>query len=121
MVYLIIKSKKIYNGIYNVGYGKPIGVKKIIFMINKKINRGTPLYGKLKMRKDEVKILYPRLSKVRDTFNWSPSENLNDGINKIINFTKDKYNYSWVCSSVVERFVDIEEVTSSILVIPTKA
>ena len=88
LVFLIIKSKKVYNGIYNVGYGKPIEVKKIIFMINKKINRGTPLYGKLRMRKDEVKILYPRLSKVRDTFNWSPSVNLNDGINKTINFYK---------------------------------
>ena len=28
--------------------------------------------------------------------------------------------YFWACSSVVERFVDIEEVISSILIMPTK-
>ena len=85
-----LRLKKINSGIFNVGYGKPIKVKKVILLILKKIKKGTPLFGKLKMRKEEKKSLYPNISKTRKTFNWRPKIKLNIGIDKTIKFYKDK-------------------------------
>ncbi len=90
LVIKILRLKKINSGIFNVGYGKPIKVKKVILLILKKIKKGTPLFGKLKMRKEEKKSLYPNISKTQKTFNWRPKIKLNIGINKTIKFYKDK-------------------------------
>ena len=61
-------------------------VKDIIKLINQKTNSGKPLYGKIKMRRDEINLLYPDIQKVKKDFNWSPKTNLNTGISKTINF-----------------------------------
>lgn len=82
----IIKKKKVEYGIYNVGFGQPIKVKTIIHLIKDYINKGQPLFGKIRMRKDEIKILYPKINKVKKIFNWSPKINLSKGIKKTINF-----------------------------------
>ena len=82
----ILKKKNILSNIYNVGYGKPKKVKDIIKLINQKTNSGKPLYGKIKMRRDEINLLYPDIQKVKKDFNWSPKTNLNTGISKTINF-----------------------------------
>ena len=61
LIIKILGSKNIKSGIFNVGSGKPIQVKKAILTIVKKIKKGTPLFGKLKMRKDEKKITLSRI------------------------------------------------------------
>ena len=88
LVIKILKLKKVDSGIFNVGTGKPIKVKKVILTIVKKIKKGIPLFGKLKMRKEEKKSLYPNISKTRKAFGWSPKTQLNIGINKTIKFYK---------------------------------
>ncbi len=86
----ILKKKKINSDIYNVGYGKPEKVKKIIQFINKKTKFGTPEFGKIIMRKDEINSLYPSIEKVKKEFNWKPQTNINVGISKTINFYAKK-------------------------------
>ena len=42
------------------------------------------------MRKDEVKILYPNIKKIKKIFNWSPKTSLSIGINKTIKFYENQ-------------------------------
>tara|TARA_A100001011_G_scaffold274743_1_gene284236 strand:- start:1916 stop:2812 length:897 start_codon:yes stop_codon:yes gene_type:complete len=84
----ILKTKKIQSGIYNVGNGKSVQVKRVIALIKNKIGKGIPMYGKIKMRKDETKVLYPNLTKVKKTFKWRSKTSLGKGIIKTINFYK---------------------------------
>ena len=89
LIKIILQKKKIKTGIYNVGLGKPVKVKKIINLIVKIIREGKPLFGKLKMRKDEIKILYPNITKVKKTFNWKPKTSLKFGLQKTIRYYKN--------------------------------
>ena len=83
----VIRSK-VKNKIFNVGYGKPIKVKKIIHKINSMIKKGKPEYGKIKMRKDESLNLYPNIKKVKKYFNWKPRIGLDKGLRITINYFK---------------------------------
>ena len=80
----IIKKKKIQSGIYNVGSGKPIQIKLIINYITKKIKKGNPLFGRIKMRKEEITSLYPDITKVKNKFNWKAKLSIFQGLQKTI-------------------------------------
>lgn len=82
----IIKSKSLNSGIYNVGIGRSIYVKNVIEIIKKLIKKGKPIYGAIKMRKDENKNLYPNINKVKKFFNWTPNISLQAGLRKTIKF-----------------------------------
>lgn len=88
LVDLIMKCIKsnVRGEIFNVGSGKPINVKYIINLIRKKIKNGEPKFGKLKLRKDEKKYLYPRITKAKKYFNWKPRVSFIEGLNKTIQF-----------------------------------
>ena len=86
LILKILKKKNIKSGIFNVGFGKPQVVKKVINLITKNLNKGTPLYGKIKMRKEEKKIYYPNIQKIKKNFNWKPKIKIPLGIKKTINF-----------------------------------
>ena len=40
------------------------------------------------MRKQETKILYPDLHKIKKQLNWKPKTSLNKGLRKTINYIK---------------------------------
>ena len=40
------------------------------------------------MRKDEIKVLYPNITRVSKNFKWKPKVNLKNGLKKTINFYK---------------------------------
>ena len=82
----ILKKKNNINGIYNVGFGKPNKVKDVIKLIQKKINRGNPIFGKIKMRTEEMKFTYPNINKVKTIYKWRPKIKINDGLKKTIDF-----------------------------------
>ena len=86
LIIKIVRKKKLQSGIYNVGYGKPILVKTVINKIKQITGKGKPIFGGIKMRKDEIKFLYPNINKVRKTFNWRPKINILKGLNKTIKF-----------------------------------
>ena len=46
-------KKKIYGEIFNIGYGKAIQIKKVILLIKKIVKKGIPMFGKIKLRKEE--------------------------------------------------------------------
>lgn len=87
LIIRILEYKKaIISGIYNVGCGKPLSVKYVIKTINKIIQKGKPLYGKIKMRNDETKSLYPSNKKINKKYKWIPKINFLEGIKKTIKY-----------------------------------
>jgi len=84
LILKILKTKKNKNGIYNVGFGSPIQVKSMINFIKKKIKKGKPLFGKIKMRKEEMKYAYPDIRKVKKNYKWKPKVNISAGLKKTI-------------------------------------
>jgi nucleoside-diphosphate-sugar epimerase len=90
-IMLLIKSNKEINGILNIGYGKCITVKKVINYITNKIGKGEPEYNKIKLRKDEAKIIFPNILKAKTLLNWKPKVSFNEGLKKTINSYKNDY------------------------------
>lgn len=86
LILKILKSKKIFSGIYNIGSGKPYQIKNLINLIQKKIKKGKPIFGKLKMRKEEMVFTYPNIKKIKKFYKWKPKININNGLNKTIKF-----------------------------------
>ncbi len=87
---LSIDKPKIKSGIYNVGSGLPIKVKSVITLINKIIKKGTPNFGAIKMRSDEIEILFPNINKTIKTFKWRPKITLINGLKKTIKYYEKK-------------------------------
>ena len=93
LVIKIINCKNNQSGVYNVGYGKPQKVKSVIQKIILILKKGKPNFGRIKMRPDEVKYLYPNIEKVRSIYKWSPKINLSQGLKKTIRYYK-KNNFN---------------------------
>ncbi len=75
------------NGqIINVGSHKNYTVKFIIDKINQIIKKGSPQYGKLKLRKDEPLSLYPNLSKFKKLFNFKKEIPIDIGLKQTIKY-----------------------------------
>ena len=83
-----LKTKKNNGQIINLGSGKPIMIKDVILKICKIIGSGKPQFGKIKFRKDEIKNLYPSITKAKKILNWRPKVKINFGLKKTINFDK---------------------------------
>ena len=86
LIIKIINKNNFKNKVFNIGYGKPIKVKKVINLILDIIKKGRPLFGSIKMRKDEIKKLYPDISRAQREFNWKPKISLKKGLIKTIYF-----------------------------------
>ena len=86
LIFKILRSNtKSHGNIFNVGYGKPINLKKIVNLIRNKIGKGLPDFGKFKLRPDEIKNQYPNINKIKKFFGWSPKTKFVNGIIKTIN------------------------------------
>ena len=82
-----LNIKTSLNGeIFNIGSGKPRNIKKTIQLIIKQVKGGRPLYGKIKLRKDEIIKLYPNLKKIKKHINWKPKVSFKLGLKKSINY-----------------------------------
>ena len=58
--------------------------QKYINLIQRLIKKGKPLFGKIKMRKDEIRVSYAKISKVKKEFGWSPSVSIRSGLLKLL-------------------------------------
>jgi len=92
-IIIALKKPQLSGNIFNIGNNKPVKIKKIIQYIRKKINKGAPLYGKVKFRKDEIKRLYPNISKAKLLLNWQPKISFSEGLNKTINYYKSTIKF----------------------------
>ena len=88
-IFKLTKSNKSKGEIFNIGFGRPMNVKSVIEKIKKISKGGTPLYGKIKFRKDEIKKLYPNIKKIKKYINWKPKISFIKGIRLTIKFYKD--------------------------------
>lgn len=79
-------DKKVEGKIINIGSGKIIKVKKIINHIVNFYKAGKPLFGKIKLRKEEMLEVYPSLLNARKFLGWKSKVSFNSGILKTINF-----------------------------------
>ncbi len=84
-IFLTFKKNQSIGEIINIGSGKPKKIRDIVTFINKRVKKGKPLFGKIKMRKDEVKQNYAEINRAEKILNWKPQVRIFDGIIKTIN------------------------------------
>lgn len=84
-IYKSLNNRKALGQIINIGYGKPKKVKDVILKIKNQINKGKPLFNKIKLRSDEMDVLYPSIKKAKKILNWKPKLSFKKGLNKTIN------------------------------------
>ena len=88
-----LKNKNTNGEIINIGSSKPIKIKSLIHNICFLLGTGKPIFGKVKMRKDEILHLYPNINKAKKILNWQPKTNLNAGLKKTIKYYRnEKYS-----------------------------
>ena len=88
----IIKSfnnQNAYGEVFNIASGKPITIKEIINKVQTNIGMGKPIYGAQKYREGENMELYANINKAKKILNWSPKYNLNESLDKVINWYKN--------------------------------
>ena len=90
---LLKQNNQMFNGVFNIGSGKPLKVSLIIKKIKRKIKKGTPQFGRIQMRKDEIMKLYPSIKKIKNQFNWIPETNIDRALNKTIQYYKKLHLY----------------------------
>ena len=84
-----IKSKDSKGKIFNIGAGIPVKLKKIIAIVKQQLKHCYPIYGKIKLRKDEPMILYPNVNLAKKVLKWKNKTTLKSGINKTIIYYKN--------------------------------
>ena len=87
VVDIIMKSltnKKAKGQIINVGTGKPKKLKNIIKYVRKISNGGSPQFGKIKLRKEEILKIYQSIKKAKSLVNWKPRISFQRGIKDTI-------------------------------------
>ena len=91
-IFKSLNNKNALGEIINIGSGKPKKIKNIILLIKKIIGKGSPQFGKIKLRKDEILKLYPNINKARKKINWTPKIDFNKGLKSTILYYKSLYN-----------------------------
>ena len=85
-VFFSINCDEAIGRIINIGSGKPLKIKKIIQKIIKFYKKGKPLFGKIKLRKEEMSITYPDISKAKMILKWKPIIPFNKGLLKTVRY-----------------------------------
>ena len=88
-----LKNRKTNGEIINIGSNKPVRIKDLIIRICYLVGSGKPIFGKIKLRKDEIKSLYPNINKAHKILKWRPKISLNTGLKRTIKYYKNaKFN-----------------------------
>jgi len=85
-IYITLNKKESSGKIINIGFGRPIKIKKIIKKIKNYFKKGNPIFGRIKLRKEELLKIYPDLKNAKNILNWKPRIDFKSGIKKTINF-----------------------------------
>jgi nucleoside-diphosphate-sugar epimerase len=84
-IFKSLKNKQAEGKIFNIGSAKPIKIKTVINKIKKIIKKGEPIFGKIKLRKEENLKIYPNISKAKKELKWFPKYSFSKGLNLTIN------------------------------------
>lgn len=87
-IFKVLNNKKSINQVYNIGFGKPLNIKSLILKIVNLCKGGKPLFGKIKLRKDESLLSYPNIRKAKKILGWKPKVDIDRGLIKTINYYK---------------------------------
>ena len=85
-VFLTISNNEAVGKIINIGSGKPLKIKKIIQEIVKIYKKGKPLFGRIKLRKEEMPITYPDIDVAMKILKWKPLISFKKGILKTVRY-----------------------------------
>lgn len=88
-IFKIIKSKSCTGQIINIGSEENLKVKLVINKIQKLVKNGQPLFGKIKLRKDEIINSFPNINKIKNLISWYPSIDIDKGLLQTINYFKN--------------------------------
>ena len=83
-----LTNKNARGQIINIGSGEPRIIKNIIEYIKKISKGGYPLFGKVKLRKDEILKVYPDINKAKNKINWRPKISFKKGLKVTIDSFK---------------------------------
>ena len=87
-IYKCFNTKAILGKIINIGSGRLVNIKYLIKYIVKKIGKGKPNYGKIKLRADEPLISFPSIIRSRKYLGWKEKTSFEIGLKKTINYYK---------------------------------
>lgn len=92
-IFHCFSSKLSIGNIFNIGSGKPVKIKFLINFLKKNIKKGTPKFGKIKLRNDEMINFFPKILKAQKKINWKSKIKLKAGLKATINYYKKNANY----------------------------
>jgi nucleoside-diphosphate-sugar epimerase len=81
-----LTNSKSNGEIINLASGQPVKVSEVIKLIQSKIGKGKPEFGKLGYRNGENMELYADISKAKNILKWKPLVKLDEGLDKTINY-----------------------------------
>jgi nucleoside-diphosphate-sugar epimerase len=91
-IFISLNKKKSVGKIINIGSGHPLKIKDVIAKIVHHFRTGRPLFGTIKLRKEEILRVFPDLENSKKYLNWQSKINFKTGLKKTMNFyDKKKY------------------------------
>ncbi len=85
VIFKSLSTPKSRGQIFNIGSGKATKIRDVINLIKKFVGGGNPLFGKIKLRKEESKFSVANLKKTKKYLKWQPKISLKKGIKLTIN------------------------------------
>lgn len=83
-------NKKAKGEIINIGSGKPQKIKKLINFLKNKTKGGHPMFGQLKLRKEETLKIYPDINKAKRILYWKPNIKFHKGLKETLEYYETK-------------------------------
>jgi nucleoside-diphosphate-sugar epimerase len=83
-ILMSLENSKISGEVINIASGRPISIRETVELVQKKIGKGRPDYGKIPYRSGENMELYADISKAEEILGWSPEVSFNEGIERTI-------------------------------------
>lgn len=87
-IFKSLNNVKANGKIINIGTGKPIKLKRIMQLVKRKTDYFKPIFGKIKLRRDENRVIFPKVNLAKKILNWKYKTSLIKGLDKTINFYK---------------------------------
>lgn len=88
IIFKILNKTKLKGNIFNIGSGQKIKIKNLIKKIVKFCNGGQPIFGGIKMRKDEGFFMCPSIVKIKKLLKFKNFLTIDEGLVKTIKYYK---------------------------------
>lgn len=93
LILLAKNFKKVKDmGLFNIGYGEEIPIKRVVNLINKEFQDAQFKIGGKEYRKGETMHYYTSIEKLKSIINWKPNWTIEKGISKTIKWWKNNRN-----------------------------